>query len=108
MAVPLATSVMRTCAPGMTASLASFTLPVIVPRASCALADDGASRTIVAKTAMANACNNLDAAGFIYVILLMDGKQSCGRPNGGGHSNLGRVSPSDRNDPRKAIPWEPI
>src|SRR5262245_15821410 len=66
MVVPLATSVILTCAPGMTASLASLTLPEIVPRASCALAVAGAIKTIVAKTAMANACNNFDAAGFIY------------------------------------------
>src|SRR5262247_4336956 len=64
--VPLATSVILTGAPGMTASLESLTLPEIVPRASCALAVAGAIKTIVAKTAMANACNNLDAAGFIF------------------------------------------
>jgi hypothetical protein len=59
----------------MTASLASLTVPVIVPRASCALADAGASETTAAKTAMAHAYNNFDTAGFI-LILLVDGNKA--------------------------------
>jgi hypothetical protein len=52
----------------MTASLASLTVPVTVPRASCATAVAGASNAIAAKTATIIAYNeNFDAAGFIII-----------------------------------------
>jgi hypothetical protein len=46
--VALATSVTLTVAPGMTAPLESLTLPVILPRSSCAIA--GTSKHIASTT----------------------------------------------------------
>jgi len=43
-----------------------------------------------------------------YIILLVDGKQSCSRQVSGDLGSLGRVSPSDRSDPWRAMPREPI
>jgi len=39
-----------------------------------------------------------------YIILLVDGKQSYGRLSAAVTPAYGRVSPSDRSDPRKAMP----
>jgi hypothetical protein len=68
-----------TVAPWITAFPESKTLPLIVPRASCALAVE-VSRVRVAKTAMKNACDILDFAGFIVAPPESRKKATAARP----------------------------